>query len=177
MDAITSLNLEAFLEALFQLDEATQTELVEQLNQIVEKYPELQALHEAALDRLLENYDVQSRSKLLLTTPQKTTPDLDSSTPELSDLISQFLKRQAQLLNDPNMNVSETVSPNSLPSVSQSEEISKSEESPMQKNKIPFWERGTPSERADELLEWVAKLPETNLSLPDEAFDRSSIYK
>ena len=113
MDTITSLNLEAFLEALSQLDEATQTELVEQLNQIVQEYPQMQALHEAAVARLLEN----------------------------------------------------------------TEEISKSKESPVSANKIPFWQRATPSERADELLEWVAQLPETNLTLPDEAFDRSSIYK
>jgi hypothetical protein len=42
---------------------------------------------------------------------------------------------------------------------------------------IPFWQRATPVERAADFRSWVAQLPETRLSLPDEAFDRSNIYE
>jgi hypothetical protein len=42
---------------------------------------------------------------------------------------------------------------------------------------VPFWQRATPRERAEEFRLWVAQLPETRLSLPDEAFDRGNIYK
>jgi hypothetical protein len=41
---------------------------------------------------------------------------------------------------------------------------------------LPFWQRATPSERAKEFQEWVKQLPKTNVSLPNEAFDRSQIY-
>lgn len=40
-----------------------------------------------------------------------------------------------------------------------------------------FWQRATPNERAKEFRAWVAQLPETRLSLPDEAFDRGDIYE
>ncbi|ASC70336.1 hypothetical protein XM38_012740 [Halomicronema hongdechloris C2206] len=42
---------------------------------------------------------------------------------------------------------------------------------------IPFWQRATPAERAEDFRSWIAQLPETRLSLPDEAFDRSNIYE
>jgi hypothetical protein len=42
---------------------------------------------------------------------------------------------------------------------------------------VPFWQRATPRERAEEFRLWVAQLPETRLSLPDEAFDRGNIYE
>lgn len=41
---------------------------------------------------------------------------------------------------------------------------------------LPFWQRATPSERAKEFQEWVEQLPKTNVSLSNEAFDRSKIY-
>jgi len=41
---------------------------------------------------------------------------------------------------------------------------------------LPFWQRATPSERAKEFQKWVEQLPKTNVSLPNEAFDRSQIY-
>ena len=41
---------------------------------------------------------------------------------------------------------------------------------------VPFWESATPKERAQDFLEWVSGLNKTGSSLPDEAFDRSSIY-
>jgi hypothetical protein len=40
----------------------------------------------------------------------------------------------------------------------------------------PFWKRATPKERAQDLRQWAAQLPTTDVSLPDEAFDRDSIY-
>jgi len=43
-------------------------------------------------------------------------------------------------------------------------------------SEIPFWQRATPSERAIEFQEWVEQLPKTNVSLSNEAFDRSKIY-
>ena len=39
-----------------------------------------------------------------------------------------------------------------------------------------FWQRGTSKERAQNFREWVSNLSQTNRSLPDEAFDRESIY-
>lgn len=42
---------------------------------------------------------------------------------------------------------------------------------------VPFWQRATPLERADDFRAWVAQLPETRLSLPDEAFDRDNLYE
>ena len=41
----------------------------------------------------------------------------------------------------------------------------------------PYWQRATPSERSQEFRNWVAELPRTGLSLPNEAFDRDSIYE
>lgn len=41
----------------------------------------------------------------------------------------------------------------------------------------PFWQRATPVERAEEFRSWVSQLPDTALSLPDEAFDRENIYE
>ncbi|HEY9749262.1 MAG TPA: hypothetical protein V6C63_11320, partial [Allocoleopsis sp.] len=40
-----------------------------------------------------------------------------------------------------------------------------------------FWQRATPAERAEDFRAWVAELPETYLSLPDEAFDRGNLYE
>jgi len=38
-------------------------------------------------------------------------------------------------------------------------------------------QQSTPAQRAQDFREWVAGLPKTGISLPDEAFDRESIYK
>ena len=35
----------------------------------------------------------------------------------------------------------------------------------------------TPAQRARDFREWAAELPQTGISLPNEAFDRESIYK
>ena len=40
-----------------------------------------------------------------------------------------------------------------------------------------FWQEATPEARTKEFREWVSQLPQTGLSLPDEAFDRDSIYE
>ena len=40
-----------------------------------------------------------------------------------------------------------------------------------------FWQEVTPEARTKEFREWVSQLPQTGLSLPDEAFDRDSIYE
>ena len=40
----------------------------------------------------------------------------------------------------------------------------------------PYWQSATPKARAQNFRQWVSQLPETKLSLPDEAFDRDSIY-
>jgi hypothetical protein len=40
-----------------------------------------------------------------------------------------------------------------------------------------FWQRTTPFERAREFREWVLQLPQSSSSLPDEAFNRDSIYE
>ena len=42
---------------------------------------------------------------------------------------------------------------------------------------VPFWQRATPAERGREFCEWVLQLPKGSPSLPDEAFNRDSIYK
>lgn len=39
-----------------------------------------------------------------------------------------------------------------------------------------FWQTATREERIKDILEWTAQLPKTGVSLPDEAFDRESIY-
>lgn len=41
----------------------------------------------------------------------------------------------------------------------------------------PFWQHSTTKERADDFCHWVAQLPQTNVTLADEAFDRASIYE
>ena len=41
----------------------------------------------------------------------------------------------------------------------------------------PFWESATPKERAQDFLEWVSGLNRTGSTLPNEAFDRGSIYE
>ena len=41
----------------------------------------------------------------------------------------------------------------------------------------PFWENATPKERAQDFLEWVSGLNRTGSTLPNEAFDRGSIYE
>lgn len=43
-------------------------------------------------------------------------------------------------------------------------------------NAIPFWQRATPAERAEDFRTWVSQLPETRISLPDTAFDRGNLY-
>lgn len=40
----------------------------------------------------------------------------------------------------------------------------------------PFWQRATPGERSQDFRQWVSQLPHSNISLTDDAFDRSSIY-
>lgn len=42
---------------------------------------------------------------------------------------------------------------------------------------VPFWQRATAIERVQNFREWVSQLPPTNQTLPDRAFDRSSIYE
>ncbi|MBW4623725.1 MAG: hypothetical protein KME17_30740 [Cyanosarcina radialis HA8281-LM2] len=39
-----------------------------------------------------------------------------------------------------------------------------------------FWQRATPVERAREFRQWVSQLPKNGSSLPDEAFNRDTIY-
>ncbi len=41
----------------------------------------------------------------------------------------------------------------------------------------PFWQNATPKERAEDFLEWVSGLNKTGQTLPDEAFDRGTIYE
>jgi hypothetical protein len=41
---------------------------------------------------------------------------------------------------------------------------------------IPLWQRLTPTERAREFRQWVLQLPQNSPTLPDEAFNRDSIY-
>lgn len=40
----------------------------------------------------------------------------------------------------------------------------------------PFWQRASAAERAREFRAWVSQLPQNSLSLPDEAFNRDTIY-
>ena len=40
-----------------------------------------------------------------------------------------------------------------------------------------FWKNATPTERVQDLQVWIEQLPKTGLSLPNEAFDRGSIYE
>lgn len=42
---------------------------------------------------------------------------------------------------------------------------------------IPLWKTATPEERTKDFQEWVKQLPQNSQSLPDEAFDRDSIYR
>ncbi|WP_031293479.1 hypothetical protein [Leptolyngbya sp. Heron Island J] len=42
---------------------------------------------------------------------------------------------------------------------------------------MPFWQRATPVERADNFRRWVAQLPKTSVTLSDKAFDRGNIYE
>ncbi|MBD2296299.1 hypothetical protein H6G06_23155 [Anabaena sphaerica FACHB-251] len=41
----------------------------------------------------------------------------------------------------------------------------------------PLWQKLTPEARASEFRDWVSQLPETGVSLSDEAFSRDSIYE
>ncbi len=41
----------------------------------------------------------------------------------------------------------------------------------------PFWQRATSTERVKDLREWVLQLPKHGPNLPDEAFNRDSIYE
>ncbi|MFM2060348.1 MAG: hypothetical protein RLZZ507_18 [Cyanobacteriota bacterium] len=41
----------------------------------------------------------------------------------------------------------------------------------------PLWQKLTPEARASEFQDWVSQLPETGVSLSDEAFSRDSIYE
>jgi hypothetical protein len=40
-----------------------------------------------------------------------------------------------------------------------------------------LWQKATPSERVRDFREWVLQLPKGSPSLPDEAFNRDSIYE
>ena len=42
---------------------------------------------------------------------------------------------------------------------------------------IPFWQQATPVERAENFCKWIAQLPNTSVTLADEAFDRGDIYE
>ena len=42
---------------------------------------------------------------------------------------------------------------------------------------IPFWQQATPVERAEDFRRWIAQLPNTSVTLADEAFDRGDIYE
>jgi hypothetical protein len=42
---------------------------------------------------------------------------------------------------------------------------------------VRFWQRATPLERSQDFRAWVVGLPGTGSTLPDEAFDRESIYE
>lgn len=41
---------------------------------------------------------------------------------------------------------------------------------------ISVWKRTTPVERAKDLEKWASQFPKTSGSLPNEAYDRESIY-
>lgn len=40
----------------------------------------------------------------------------------------------------------------------------------------PFWQRATSLERSREFRQWISQLSNNGLSLPDEAFNRDTIY-
>ena len=42
---------------------------------------------------------------------------------------------------------------------------------------MPFWQRATPVERADNFRRWVAQLPKTSVTQSDKAYDRGNIYE
>ena len=42
---------------------------------------------------------------------------------------------------------------------------------------VPFWQRATPIERAEDFRRWVSQLPKASITLPDDAFDRGNIYE
>ncbi|MGK7912324.1 MAG: hypothetical protein AB4050_12735 [Synechococcus sp.] len=42
---------------------------------------------------------------------------------------------------------------------------------------VPSGKDSSPLEKARKFREWVSQQPETGISLPDEAFDRGSIYE
>ncbi|NEQ66319.1 MAG: hypothetical protein F6K21_12590 [Symploca sp. SIO2D2] len=41
----------------------------------------------------------------------------------------------------------------------------------------PMWQCATAAQRVQNFRAWVEQLPKTGLSLPDEAFNRDSIYE
>jgi hypothetical protein len=45
----------------------------------------------------------------------------------------------------------------------------------LEDGKLPFWATATPEERAERFRQWVQSHPPSPI-LPDEAFDRESIY-
>ena len=104
MNPIDEINLQAFLDALAKLDrpldvsvqqklkqlasklaeDATAT--IEELVRIAENYAPLKTLYETALDRLLEEYQTQSRNKFLVLPKVASQSKLDYT--EISDLLS-----------------------------------------------------------------------------------------
>ena len=42
---------------------------------------------------------------------------------------------------------------------------------------LPFWQHATPTERSQDFRQWVTHLPNTAVTLADDAFDRGSIYE
>jgi hypothetical protein len=55
--------------------------------------------------------------------------------------------------------------------------IGQIDSSPQQPDpEAPLWQTGTPAERTRNFQEWLKQLPHNAPSLPDEAFDRTSIY-
>jgi hypothetical protein len=55
--------------------------------------------------------------------------------------------------------------------------IGQIDSSPQQpETEAPLWQTGTPAERTRDFQEWLKQLPYNAPSLPDEAFDRASIY-
>ncbi len=45
------------------------------------------------------------------------------------------------------------------------------------KSSVAFWQNLTPVERSSEFRTWVSQLPKSDVSLPDEATSRDSIYE
>lgn len=41
---------------------------------------------------------------------------------------------------------------------------------------VPFWQRSTSIESSREFRKWISQLPKNGSSLPDEAFNRDTIY-